>query len=85
MFVSISDPTAYGTLEAARTPPIPSSSPGPGIDSMEISPLPHKVPFVAEPQLDSTPMDGIEDDSAYEPDPMQDSPSEPARQCGGQP
>src|SRR5450755_3481125 len=29
------------------TPPLPSSSPGPGSDSMDISPLPHKAPFHA--------------------------------------
>lgn len=36
---------AYEGTEAVRTPPIPSSSPGPGNDSMDMSPLPHKVPF----------------------------------------
>ncbi|KAI9871187.1 MAG: cell division cycle- protein [Pleopsidium flavum] len=38
----------FGTLngrEGMTTPPIPSSSPGPGNDSMDISPLPHKAPF----------------------------------------
>lgn len=28
------------------TPPLPSSSPGPGNYSMDISPLPHKAPFI---------------------------------------
>lgn len=27
------------------TPPLPSSSPAPAMDTMEISPLPHKPPF----------------------------------------
>ncbi|KAL8784604.1 MAG: hypothetical protein Q9213_003859 [Squamulea squamosa] len=38
----------FGTLtgrECLTTPPPPSSSPGPGNDSMEISPLPHKAPY----------------------------------------
>lgn len=50
--------------EGATTPPIPSSSPG--LDAMDISPLPHKAPcFVAHitlpsPSPESTPVD--EDD-----------------------
>ncbi|KZF22431.1 putative cell cycle control protein tyrosine phosphatase Mih1 [Xylona heveae TC161] len=38
----------FGTLdgrETMTTPPIPSSSPGPGNDIMDISPLPHKPAF----------------------------------------
>jgi hypothetical protein len=31
--------------EGVTTPPIPSSSPACGADTMDISPLPHKVPF----------------------------------------
>ncbi|KAI9767467.1 MAG: cell division cycle- protein [Geoglossum simile] len=31
--------------EQTTTPPLPSSSPGPGNDSMDMSPLPHKAPF----------------------------------------
>lgn len=27
------------------TPPLPSSSPAPGVDMMEMSPLPHKPPY----------------------------------------
>lgn len=39
-------------FEGATTPPIPSSSPG--IESMDISPLPHKAPcFVARVTLPS--------------------------------
>lgn len=38
--------TAYNGIECVTTPPIPSSSPGPGNDLMDISPLPHKAPFV---------------------------------------
>ncbi|KAI4192506.1 MAG: hypothetical protein LQ346_004278 [Caloplaca aetnensis] len=38
----------FGTLTgraSVTTPPLPSSSPGPGNDSMDISPLPHKAPY----------------------------------------
>lgn len=35
----------YESIECVRTPPIPSSSPGPGNDSMDMSPLPHKAAF----------------------------------------
>ena len=51
-------------LEGATTPPIQSSSPGFAPESMDISPLPHKVPFsittevaVASPSLEATPTD----------------------------
>lgn len=37
--------TKEGT-EKTKTPPIPSSSPGPANDHMDISPLPHKPPFI---------------------------------------
>ncbi|MCJ1468833.1 cell division cycle- protein [Pseudocyphellaria aurata] len=39
----------FGTVngrDRATTPPLLSSSPGPGNDSMDISPLPHKAPFI---------------------------------------
>jgi hypothetical protein len=40
--------------EGVTTPPIPSSSPAYGADSMDISPLPHKVPFsLIQSKLDS--------------------------------
>ena len=38
-------------LEGMTTPPIPSSSPAPGIEPMEISPLPHKAPFTSTTKL----------------------------------
>ncbi|KAL8648798.1 MAG: hypothetical protein Q9226_005841 [Calogaya cf. arnoldii] len=44
----------FGTLtgrECLTTPPPPSSSPGPGNDSMEISPLPHKAPYQVTTQI----------------------------------
>ena len=39
--------------EGVRTPPIPSSSPGFGPDSMDMSPLPHKAPFSLTSQVPS--------------------------------
>ncbi|KAH0564906.1 hypothetical protein GP486_001705 [Trichoglossum hirsutum] len=56
----------FGTLsgrEQTTTPPLPSSSPGPGNDSMDMSPLPHKAPFstfrveVESPTSEVSPMD----------------------------
>ncbi|KAF2115512.1 M-phase inducer phosphatase-like protein [Lophiotrema nucula] len=46
--------------EGVTTPPIPSSSPCCGLDSMDISPLPHKAPFsfvtsLPSPSPDTTP------------------------------
>ncbi|KAF2101603.1 mitotic inducer phosphatase cdc25 [Rhizodiscina lignyota] len=41
--------------EGVTTPPIPSSSPGFGHDSMDISPLPHKVPFARTSDIVPTP------------------------------
>ncbi|KAL8836227.1 MAG: hypothetical protein Q9170_003004 [Blastenia crenularia] len=44
----------FGTLtgrECITTPPPPSSSPGPGNDSMDISPLPHKAPYQVAHQI----------------------------------
>ncbi|KAI9824887.1 MAG: cell division cycle- protein [Thelocarpon impressellum] len=38
---------AIDIREGLTTPPLPSSSPGPANDSMDISPLPHKAPFAA--------------------------------------
>lgn len=31
--------------EGCTTPPVPSSSPGSGFDPMDLSPLPHKIPY----------------------------------------
>ncbi|KAL9124858.1 MAG: hypothetical protein Q9217_005863 [Psora testacea] len=74
----------FGTFngrEATTTPPIPSSSPGPCDESMEISPLPHKPPFVVEKQIEPTPMETPTEDVTIGPDVMQDSPCEPPRQA----
>lgn len=39
------------------TPPPPSSSPGIMYDSMDISPLPHKLPYLVETQAEPTPLE----------------------------
>ncbi|KAF6233035.1 hypothetical protein HO173_008791 [Letharia columbiana] len=75
----------FGTLngrERASTPPLPSSSPGPGTDSMEISPLPHKAPFVVSTHVEPTPLTSPMEEvplSLLE-DVMQDSPTEAPKQ-----
>ncbi|KAL4784317.1 hypothetical protein BJX76DRAFT_327675 [Aspergillus varians] len=50
--------------DAMTTPPLPSSSPAPAMDIMDMSPLPHKAPFTStteiglnSPTLESSPMD----------------------------
>ncbi|GAB0140426.1 hypothetical protein EsHS_00001048 [Epichloe bromicola] len=35
------------------TPPLPSSSPAPAVEHMELSPLPHKTPFFAQVEVES--------------------------------
>ena len=49
------------------TPPLPSSSPGPYNESMEISPLPHKVPYavVTQIRVQSPSPNAIPDDVIY--------------------
>ncbi|KUJ18679.1 Rhodanese-like protein [Mollisia scopiformis] len=46
----------FGTIdlrESVTTPPLPSSSPGPLNEMMDISPLPHKQPFFAQIDIQS--------------------------------
>jgi M-phase inducer tyrosine phosphatase len=43
--MSLCQNQTHSYAESMITPPLPSSSPGPGNDSMDISPLPHKAPF----------------------------------------
>lgn len=62
--ILVKEITTYGRIEQVTTPPLPSSSPGPGNDSMEISPLPHKTPFiatqtVASPTREATHIDAL--------------------------
>lgn len=44
------NPPTHRFAECVTTPPPPSSSPGPGSDSMDMSPLPHKIPFAVQAQ-----------------------------------
>ncbi|KAH8427802.1 putative tyrosine protein phosphatase MIH1 [Aspergillus melleus] len=66
----------HGNEDSMTTPPLPSSSPAPGLDIMEMSPLPHKPPFcmtneieIITPGTDDSPM----------PSPLEDSPSVPPK------
>ncbi|KAJ6141551.1 hypothetical protein N7470_009941 [Penicillium chermesinum] len=43
---------ANGYDEMMTTPPLPSSSPAPGMDTMELSPLPHKPAFVVTTEIE---------------------------------
>lgn len=71
-------------IAGATTPPIPSSSPG--IDMMDISPLPHKAPFfvaqvtLPSPSPEETPTDDMNvitpGRSDREPNPMRVVPVE---------
>ncbi|KAL4895402.1 hypothetical protein BDV59DRAFT_154442 [Aspergillus ambiguus] len=67
--------------ETMKTPPLPSSSPAPAMDLMEMSPLPHKPPFniteveISTPTLGASPIDSPMRPPASSP--LQDSPSVP--------
>ena len=66
--------------DAMTTPPLPSSSPAPPMDVMEMSPLPHKPSFIVSrdshmktPTVNCSPM--MDSPSASgAPSPLQDSP-----------
>lgn len=69
-------------LEAVTTPPLPSSSPAPLTELMEVSPLPHKAPFftqfeITSPTPGSTP--------AADDEMMLDSPAPISRQSSLEP
>ena len=68
-----SSPTAWVT-----TPPLPSSSPAPFLERMEVSPLPHKLPYCTQIEVTTpTPVSTPDDD-----DIMLDSPAPiPRRLC----
>lgn len=74
---------ADGVQEGTTTPPLPSSSPGPGLDSMDMSPLPHKVPFSAMAEVQQipseTPMPSSRLDLDSSPSSLPALPSEPAK------
>ncbi|KAF9888070.1 cell division cycle- protein [Aspergillus nanangensis] len=68
--------------ETMTTPPLPSSSPAPAIEIMEMSPLPHKPPFnlvseveIATPMLEVSSMDSLMLPPASSP--LQESPLVP--------
>lgn len=58
------------------TPPLPSSSPGPTTELMEVSPLPHKTPFCTQVEITSpTPLSTPTVDSDQDDDMVLDSPA----------
>ncbi|KAH2129073.1 hypothetical protein KXW66_008715 [Aspergillus fumigatus] len=68
-----------GREDAMTTPPLPSSSPAPIMDTMEMSPLPHKPPFIAAKEIELNPPTpgGSPIDSpmmSAAPSPLQESP-----------
>ncbi|TVY60743.1 M-phase inducer phosphatase [Lachnellula suecica] len=65
----------FGTIdgrESVTTPPIPSSSPGPLDERMDISPLPHKQPYFSQIEVESPTPGHTQGD-----DVMQSSPPRP--------
>lgn len=74
-------------LDNITTPPLPSSSPAPAMDCMEISPLPHKIPFslstdmdLHSPTPDLSSGSGSADSSMMSiPSPLMESPLEPPK------
>ncbi|PHH88064.1 hypothetical protein CDD83_8049 [Cordyceps sp. RAO-2017] len=63
------------------TPPLPSSSPGPMTELMEVSPLPHKTPFCTQIEVTSpTPISTPTVDEDHDDDMALDSPAPIARQ-----
>jgi M-phase inducer tyrosine phosphatase len=73
-------------LGFCTTPPLPSSSPAQLLETMEMSPLPHKAPFcnqveITSPTPISTPSRNDEDDEEM----MLDSPAPISRQPSVEP
>jgi M-phase inducer tyrosine phosphatase len=67
------------TEDAMTTPPLPSSSPAPVMETMEMSPLPHKPPFIVTTEIELNPPTpgGSPIDSpmmSAAPSPLQESP-----------
>ena len=73
--------THWQVLETARTPPALSSSPGPTMDSIEMSPLPHKAPFVTQTPLDTMRTELSADMAGMDVEMQTHSPSELSRQA----
>ncbi|KND95222.1 M-phase inducer phosphatase [Tolypocladium ophioglossoides CBS 100239] len=64
------------------TPPLPSSSPAPMTELMEVSPLPHKLPFNTQIEITSpTPMSTPPANDDHDDDMMLDSPAPITRQA----
>ncbi|PGH05015.1 hypothetical protein AJ79_06901 [Helicocarpus griseus UAMH5409] len=73
--------------DTMTTPPLPSSSPAVSVDMMDMSPLPHKIPYShnADMDLESPTADlSYAKPNIYMPSPLQESPMEPP-QANGQP
>lgn len=64
--------------ESTLTPPPPSSSPC-FVESMDVSPLPHKAAFVVESQIKPTPTETIIEDASLDMDMSQDTSVEPGQ------
>jgi M-phase inducer tyrosine phosphatase len=78
MQVIVADPVIS---DFVTTPPLPSSSPAPVVEHMELSPLPHKTPFCAQIEMGSpTPGSTFSD---YQ-DMVLDSPAPIARQTSSE-
>ncbi|POR36549.1 M-phase inducer phosphatase [Tolypocladium paradoxum] len=68
------------------TPPLPSSSPAPMTELMEVSPLPHKLPFSTHIEMSSpTPMSTPTADDDHDDDMVLDSPAPITRQSSLEP
>jgi M-phase inducer tyrosine phosphatase len=69
--------------EVMTTPPLPSSSPAPNMDVMEMSPLPHKLPYTLTTEVViQSPTPEMSVDSSMcddEPSPLAESPMEDAQ------
>ncbi|PGH01647.1 M-phase inducer tyrosine phosphatase [Blastomyces parvus] len=68
--------------DTMTTPPLPSSSPAISVDMMDMSPLPHKLPYShqSDSDLESPTTDlSHPKPNIYMPSPLQDSPMEPFR------
>ncbi|KAK2743297.1 cell division cycle- protein [Onygenales sp. PD_40] len=71
--------------DTMTTPPLPSSSPALSVDMMDMSPLPHKIPYShnADMDLESPTADmSMAKPNIYIPSPLQDSPMEAPRPNG---
>ncbi|KAF4983765.1 hypothetical protein FZEAL_888 [Fusarium zealandicum] len=74
--------TNWRSIDAVTTPPLPSSSPAPLTELMEVSPLPHKAPFFTQFEITS-PTPGCT--PATEDEMMLDSPAPILRQTSLEP